>query len=710
MKQREIVRLGKWLPVLLILASNAVCAQLFRYPEARKDSTVDIYHGVPVADPYRWMEIENTPELNRWIDGQNALTNTFVSAFAGRDVLKRRLVALWNYERTTVPYKRGGKYFFAKNNGLQNQDVLYVKTSLDAEPRLVLDPNALSEDGSVALVNEEYSFDGTLMAYGFSKSGSDQKEIRIRNVLTGKEYDEVLRWATFGSMAWSKDGKGFYYNRYPDPASVPAGEGTLNNKVYWHEPGTPQSSDRLVLERPDARELAFAPASTDDGEYVILHVWRGTDRENRIYYRSMNGTGPFVRLLDSADARYGFVDNVGQVFYFNTDLNAPRGRIVAIDTRRPKRDHWKEIIPEQKEPIAFATAANNHLVVAYMKDARHILRLFTMEGKFVREIILPVLGTITGISGQRTEKELFLGLTSFLYPTTIFSYDFSSGQLSLFVQPKLDFPADRYVTEQVFYSSKDGTKIPMFLTHKKGLLLDGGAPMLLYGYGGFQISLTPSFKASRLLWLEAGGVYASANIRGGSEYGEEWHQAGALEKKQNVFDDFIAAAEWLVRNRYTKTSRLAIMGGSNGGLLVAACMLQRPDLFGAVLCEVPVTDMLRYHRFTVGRFWTGDYGNAEENPEHFRFLKAYSPLHNVIKGVPYPPTLILTADHDDRVVPAHALKFGAALQSADAGKNPILLRIETKAGHGGGKPVSKQIEEAADMYAFLLRVFGMSMP
>jgi prolyl oligopeptidase len=493
----------------------------------------------------------------------------------------------------------------------------------------------------------------------------------------------------------------------PEPGTVPEEDQSNFSQVYWHMLDTPQSEDRLMYERPDAKELSFSPFITNDGVYLMLDVWHGTEPKNRLYYREVNSDGPFIRLLDKADARYNLIGNTDSIFYIRTNLDAPRNRIIAIDIEHPDRANWKELIPQQDDVMDFVIIVNNQFVVTYMHDAYHLMKIYNLDGSFVRDIVLPTLGSIVEISGKPEHTEMFINFTSFLYPPTIFRYDFPSSSLSLLHGAEIDFDASSYETKQVFYTSKDGTRVPMFLTHKKGLTLDGNNPTLLNGYGGFDISLTPSFTIPTLVWLEHGGIYAVANLRGGGEYGEEWHCAGTLENKQNVFDDFIAAAEWLIANKYTNTSRLAIQGGSNGGLLVAACMIQRPDLFGAVLCHVPVIDMLRYHKFTVGRYWVSDYGNAETDPEHFKFLYAYSPLHNVKEGVDYPATFILAADTDDRVVPAHAKKFASALQAANDGNNPILLRIEMKAGHGLGKPTAKLIEERSDVLAFLFERFGM---
>ncbi|MBK9709925.1 MAG: S9 family peptidase [Kouleothrix sp.] len=678
----------------------------FSYPPTPAVDVVDDYHGTPVADPYRWLEDDSAPETIEWIAEQNRLTRAFLDALPPREEIRARLTALWDYPRYSVPYKRGGRYFFEKNDGLQNQAVLYRQETLGGEAAVVLDPNTLSEDGTVALTNQAVSRDGRLLAYGTSVGGSDWQEIRVRSVDGGEDYPDLIRWCKFAGIAWHPDGAGFFYNRYPEPGSVPAADHGNYSRVYWHRLGADQHADELIYERPDDKELGFTPFVTRDGRYLLLRVWHGTDPQNRIYYRELGGDGPFIRLLDQADARYDFIDNIGPLLYFSTDLGAPRGRVIAIDLERPARANWREVVPERADPLAFAITTNGRLLLAYLRDVHHVLELRALDGALERVLELPTLGAVTGLWGRRDDADLLIGFESYLYPPTTLRYDWDAGELTTIRAAALDFDAGAYETRQVFYSSKDGTRVPMFLTHRKGLALDGRNPTLLYGYGGFNISMTPAFAPGLLCWIERGGVYAIANLRGGDEYGEEWHQAGMLDRKQNVFDDFIAAAEWLVASGYAATRRLGIMGGSNGGLLVAACMLQRPDLFGAVVCRVPVIDMLRYHRFTIGRYWVGEYGNAEEEPEHFRFMYAYSPLHNVADGAAYPPTLITTADTDDRVVPAHARKFAAALQAADAGANPILLRVEFKAGHGLGKPTARVIEELSDIYAFLLRAFG----
>ncbi len=677
--------------------------------ETHQDSLVENYHGKLVADPYRWLEDATSPATQTWVEAQNLLSRTYFQAFEERPRLVARLTELMDYPRYSSPIARQGRYFFSHNTGLQNQAVLYFQQGLDGQAQLLLDPNLLSSDGTEALITQVYSHDGSLLAYGTSTGGSDWQVVKIRRVDAQSDYPEVISWCKFASIAWVKDSSGFYYNRFPEPGSVPEEDQSCFSRVYWHQLGTPQEEDLLVYERPDNKELSFSPSITDDGAYLLLNVWLGTDPRNRLYYREVDSAGAFVRLLDDFDAAYQFIYNVGTTFYLHTNLDAPRGRIIAIDVDQPARESWREILSEQEDVIASVVVVNGQLVVIYQHDAHHLVKRYGLDGRLLGEIVLPAPGSIAEMVGKPGDSEIFFNFTSFLYPSCILRYDFTTDSLSTWRSPHLTFVPEHFETKQVFYTSKDGTQVPMFLVHKQGLVLDGNNPTFLYGYGGFNISLTPAFSASALLWVEAGGVYAQANLRGGDEYGEEWHLAGTLERKQNVFDDFIAAAEWLIVQKYTTSARLTINGGSNGGLLVAACMVQRPDLYGAVVCEVPVIDMLRYHRFTVGRYWVPEYGNAEENPEHFAFLYAYSPLHNIKTDVAYPATLIMAADSDDRVVPAHAKKFAATLQRATSGEQPILLRIETRAGHGLGKPTMKVIEARADIYTFLFRQFAMQL-
>jgi len=690
-------------------------AQTLQYPAARKSDVVDDYHGTRVADPYRWLEDPDSRESRAWIEAQNRLTAAYLAEIPARATIRERLTKLWNYPKYGAPFRKAGRYFFLKNDGLQNQSVLYKQASLEASPETLLDPNMLSEDGTVALSTLAVSDNGRLLAYGTAASGSDWEEFRVRDVVTARDLPDHLKWIKFSGASWTKDGTGFFYSRYPEPTDKALTDVNRFQRLYYHRLGTDQAQDVLVYERPDQPDWGMNAEVTDDGRYAVLTVWLGTDRRNRVYFRDLKDprhpqiTGEVVRLLDDFDASYAFVGNDGPVFYFLTDLDAPRKRVIAIDTRHPERGRWREVIPQGQDVLEGVRIIHDTFVANYMHDASSRLRLFTLDGRMLKDLELPTLGSIGSISGERKDDEMFYAFTSFLYPTTIFRYDFKSGATSVFKAPTIDFDPSRFETKQVFYTSKDGTRVPMFITYKKGLTLDGSNPTYLYGYGGFNISLTPSFSVAMLVWLEMGGVYAVPNLRGGGEYGEEWHQGGMHEKKQNVFDDFIAAAEYLIAQRYTSPAKLAIAGGSNGGLLVGAVITQRPELFGAALPAVGVMDMLRFHKFTIGWAWVTDYGSADSAAQ-FPYLYKYSPLHNIRAGTRYPATLVTTADHDDRVVPGHSFKFTAALQAAQAGSQPVLIEIETKAGHGAGKPTSKLIEEQADRLAFLVRNLGMTAP
>ena len=683
------------------------------YPTSQKVDQVDDYHGTKVEDPYRWLEDPDSDETKAWVEAQNQVTFEYLNEITVREKIKQRLTQLWDYEKFSIPFKEGDRalrYFYFKNDGLQNQSVLYTLISLDAEPKVLLDPNKLSEDGTVALSGVSISEDAKLMAYGLSTSGSDWQEWKVRDIETGEDISDHLKWIKFSGASWTKDNQGFFYSRYDEPNEVTKLEDVnYYQKLYYHQLGKPQSEDILIYHRPDQKEWGFSGGVTEDGRYLIISVWLGTDPKNLIFYKDLaNPNAEVVELINEFEANYSFIDNDGDVFWFRTDLDAPRGRVIAIDTKNPARSQWQEIIPQTDEVLESVGLLNNQFVVDYLKDAHTQVKIFDLNGAFVREVELPGIGSAGGFSGKRYDTETFYSFTSFTTPATIYHYDMVSGESTIFRQPKVDLnPAD-YETNQVFYSSKDGTQVPMFITHKKGLQLDGNNPTYLYGYGGFNVSLTPSFSVGSLIWLEMGGVYAIPNLRGGGEYGEEWHQAGTKLNKQNVFDDFITAAEWLISHKYTKAAKLAIGGGSNGGLLVGACLTQRPDLFGAALPAVGVMDMLRFHKFTIGWAWCSEYGSAE-NPDEFKALYAYSPLHNLKSETSYPATMITTADHDDRVVPAHSFKFAAALQEAHAGKNPVLIRIETKAGHGAGKPTAKIIEEVADRWAFLVRSLDIAV-
>lgn len=677
------------------------------YPTARKGDQLDDYHGVKVADPYRWLEDLDSEETRTWVEAQNRLTNSFLSEIPARSRIRERLTRLWNYERFGVPFREGKNYFYSRNSGLQNQSVLYSVTSLDGQPTLLLDPNTLSTDGTVALSGIAVSNDGKLLAYSLSASGSDWQEWKVRDVSTGKDLSDNIKWVKFSGASWTADNQGFFYSRYDQPQGDSLKGTNYFQKLYYHKLGTPQSEDVLIYERPDQKDWLFGGSVTEDGRYLIVSVFQGTDNKNRVYYKDLQAKdAPVVKLLDDFDASYNFIGNDGTMFWFQTDLKASRGKIIAIDISKPERSNWQDLVPEATEALQGVNVVSHMFVANYLKDARTQVKIFNTNGKFVREVAFPGLGTAGGFGGHAKDKETFYSYTGFTAPTTIYRYDMVTGKSSIFRQPKVDFNQNDYETKQVFFPSKDGTKVPMFITYKKGLKLDGSNPTYLYGYGGFNVSLPPAFSVSNLVWMEMGGVYAQANLRGGSEYGEDWHQAGMKLKKQNVFDDFIAAAEWLIANNYTSTPKLAIGGGSNGGLLVGAAITQRPDLFGAALPAVGVMDMLRFQKFTIGWAWVSDYGSSD-NADEFKALYAYSPLHNIKSGKAYPPTMVTTADHDDRVWPGHSFKFAAALQEAQAGAAPVLIRIETKAGHGAGKPTSKVIEEVADKWAFLRSTLSM---
>ncbi len=702
--------------LLALVPTTAALAGGFAYPATKKVDQTDEYHGTKVADPYRWLEDDarTSKEVADWVEAQNKVTFGYLEQIPQREAIKKRLTELWNYERYSAPTKFGGRYFFTKNDGLQNQAVLYVMESMGAEPRVLLDPNTLTKDGTVALAGTSVSEDGKLLAYGLAASGSDWNEWKVRDVATGKDLDDHLKWVKFSGASWMKDGSGFFYSRFDAPKEGAAfQESNVNQQVYFHKVGTPQSEDKLVYKRPDHPKWTFGSFVTEDGQYLITSVSEAGVK-NLLFFAPITKDGTFPKpteLINEFEADFSFVGNDGPVFYIRTDSGAPRGRLIAIDTNKPARADWKVIIPEAPETLQGVDFVNNTLITSYLKDATTRIRMWTPEGKHVRDVEFPGLGTAGGFGGHRTDTETFYAFNSFTAPPVVYHYDMVSGKSTVFKTAKVRFnPAD-YESKQVFYSSKDGTRVPMFITHKKGIKLDGNNPTLLYAYGGFNISLTPSFSVANLGWLEMGGVYAMPNLRGGGEYGEEWHKAGTKTDKQNVFDDFIAAAEWLVSNNYTKPAKLAIYGGSNGGLLVGACMTQRPDLFGACIPAVGVMDMLRFHKFTAGRFWTEDYGSSEDaaHPEQFKALYAYSPYHVLMnKGkTKYPPTLITTADTDDRVVPGHSFKFAAAIQEMQSGDAPVLIRIETKAGHGAGKPTSKIIEEAADRLAFLVKNLGV---
>ena len=678
----------------------------YAYPLARPGDHVDEHHGRKVPDPYRALEDPAAPETRAWVDAENDLTRTHLESVASLPAIRARLGEVWNHERYGVPLARGGRYFFTRNDGLQNQSVLLVADTLGSEPRVLLDPNALSPDGTTALSGVDLSDDGKLLAYGISKAGSDWQEWKVRDVKSAADLPDLVRWVKFSSASWTKDGKGFFYCRYDEPKEATRLEDVnYFQKLFYHRLGTVQSEDVLVHHAPGDKELGFDGEVTEDGRYLVVMIRRGTDPRRRVAFKDLDREGAsVVDLVSRFEAAYDFLGNDGPIFWFRTDLEAPRGRIIALDTREPGR--IAEVVPQAAETLTDAEIVGDRFIASYLEHASTRVRLYRLDGSAAGEVALPGLGTASGFTGRRSDTETFYSFTSFTTPTEIHRLDLKTGADTVFHRPRVAFDRSAYETSQSFYVSKDGTKVPIFITHRKGMARDGQNPTLLYGYGGFNIPITPFFSPSTLVWLEMGGVYAVANLRGGGEYGEEWHEAGTKLRKQNVFDDFIAASEWLIREKITSTPRLAITGRSNGGLLAGACITQRPDLFGAAIVDVGVLDMLRFHKFTIGWAWVSDFGSAED-PAQFQALLAYSPYHNVRKGAAYPATLITTADHDDRVVPAHSYKFAAALQAAQGGPEPILLRVDTKSGHGAGKPTSKLIEEAADKLAFLVKELGV---
>jgi prolyl oligopeptidase len=699
---------------MALVISSALAAQTpLTYPATRKAEVVDDFFGTKVADPFRWLEDDNSPETKAWVVAQNKVTFGYLGQIPQRARIQERITRLFDFEKYSAPFKRGQRYFYSYNTGLQNQAVVFVTEDPKAQGRVLLDPNTLSKDGTVALSGMSLTADGRLLAYSISVAGSDWQTWKVRDVATGQDLPDEIQWSKASGASWRKDGSGFFYSRYAAPKEGAALTGvTLNHMLCFHKLGTPQAEDPIVYQRADQPEWFLGGQVTDDGHWLVIHVAKGDNPETSIFLQDLSKPGqPVEPFLDKMDATYSVVDNDGNRFYISTNRDAPRGRLVAIHRGRTDPSQWAEIIPQAKgrEVLESVSLVGGSFVATWMRDAHSAVEFFDMTGKKTGSLRLPVLGTVGGFDGRREDKETFYTFTSFTYPGTIYRLDLQTKKSSVFRESKVAFrPAD-YEVRQVFYPSKDGTQIPMFLVHRKGLKLDGQNPTLLYGYGGFNISLTPSFSSSRLVWLEMGGVYAMANLRGGGEYGMAWYDAGRKEMKQNVFDDFIAAAEWLIANKYTSTPRLAINGGSNGGLLVGACLTQRPDLFGAAVPEVGVMDMLRFHRFTFGFGWKSDYGSSETK-EGFETLMKYSPLHTIRPGVQYPPTLITTGDHDDRVVPAHSHKFTATLQAAQAGPAPILTRIETSAGHGAGKPTDKAIAERADVLAFLVKSLDIKVP
>lgn len=683
------------------------------YPATTTVDHVDVYHGVEVADPFRWLEddVRESEAVKNWVDAQNEVTFAYLDTIPERDVVKGRLTELWDFERYGTPYKEGGRYYYSYNNGLQNQNVIYVQSSLDGEAELLIDPNTWSDDGTVALAAYYPSPDGRHVAYLIQDGGSDWRKARIVEVDSGKVLDDELDWLKFTGLSWAGDSSGFYYSRYPETAEEEKFQSlNMNQAVYFHRVGTTQDEDVLVFANPDNPEWGYAANVTDDGEHLVITVWIGTDNRYQIVHQDLTDpdAGPEY-LIEGFDHDYSLVGKVGNELFFRTSKDAPRNRLIAIDVTRPDPEHWREVMPQAEDVLDGVSLVGGRIIADYMQDAQTIVKIFDLEGQQTGTVNLPGIGTASGFAGKFDDPETFFAYTSFDTPTTVNRLDVETGEVTVFRKPEVGFDSDDYVVKQVFYSSKDGTRVPMFIAHHVDVEPDGQTPTLLFGYGGFNISLTPSFSVTRLAWMEMGGVYAVANLRGGGEYGEKWHKAGTGVNKQNVFDDFIAAAEYLIDEGYTNPSKLAIFGGSNGGLLVGAVTNQRPELFGAAIPAVGVMDMLRFQEFTAGRFWVDDYGSSE-NPEEFEALHAYSPYHNTRPGTEYPAILVTTADTDDRVVPGHSFKYAAAMQKAQGGAAPVLIRIETRAGHGSGSPTEMVIEDYADRWAFLIRNLGMRLP
>ncbi len=674
------------------------------YPVAERGDVVDNYFGTEVPDPYRWLEDDHSAATAAWVEAENAVTFDYLSQIPFRDAIRERLTELWNYPKEGAPVKHGDWWYYFYNDGLQNQSVLYRTTAPGVEGEVFLDPNTLSDDGTVALAALSFSDDGRYMAYAAAASGSDWVTIHVMDTADGALTDDRIEWVKFSGATWAPDSKGFYYSAYDAPTAGVYSSQNQFQKVYYHALGTDQSADRLIYRDPKHPLRYFSAWPSDDGRWIFVSGSEGTSGSEILYRRT--GEPEFRTLLPGFAHDYEIVDCIGDKLYVRTNRDASNYALIAIDLNHPRRPAETVIPEEEKNLLESVATAGGYLFATYLEDARHRVCQYSLDGKIVRKVELPAIGSVGGFSGKKEDTELYYALTNYTSPATIYRYDIASGETTLYKAPEVDFDPERFVTEQVFYPSKDGTLIPMFVSHRKDMKLDGKNPCYLYAYGGFQINLTPGFSTSAILFMEQGGVYCVANLRGGSEYGEAWHRAGMLENKQNVFDDFIAAAEYLIANKYTSSDKLAIAGGSNGGLLVGACEVQRPDLYAVCLPAVGVMDMLRYHKFTIGWGWAVEYGSSD-NEEQFSYIYKYSPLHNIKEGVAYPATLITTADHDDRVVPAHSFKFAAQMQHCQAGDAPILIRIESKAGHGAGKPTSKRIDEAADTFAFLFQNIGV---
>ncbi len=688
---------------LLFLTFSLLGFSQIKYPETKKVDVTDNYHGTIVADPYRWLEDDKSDETKAWVEEQNKITFDYLNKIPFREKIKNRLTEIFNYPKYGAPFRAGNKYYFFKNDGLQNQSVLYVKETLESKEEVFLDPNKFSEDGTKSLTTISFSDDGKYLVYGVSSGGSDWNEFFVMNAETKELLSDHLKWIKFSGAAWK--GNGFYYSRYPEPQGSELSTKNEFSKVYYHKIGTKQEEDVLIYEDPSKPKRGFSAQTTDDERFLIIYQTEGTSKNAFMVKDLSDDKSKFVTIIDDFENNYSVIDNIEDKLLVRTDYNAPNYKVVLIDPQNPSKENWTEVIPESKNVLQSVRIIGGKIIATYLQDVAHHAYIFDLNGKPEGEIKLPGLGTVS-FSGRRDDNIAFYTFTSFTSPGTIYKSDISTKSSELFRQIELNFDFDNYETKQVFYPSKDGTKIPMFIVHKKGLKLDGNNPTYLYAYGGFNASMLPSFSFSRLILLENNGVFALANIRGGGEYGEEWHRAGMLDKKQNVFDDFIAAAEYLIKEGYTNPNKLAIAGGSNGGLLIGAVINQRPDLFKVALPAVGVMDMLRFHKFTIGYYWIVEYGSSDD-PKQFEYLYKYSPLHNIKEGLNYPAVLVTTADHDDRVVPAHSFKYIATLQEKYKGENPVLIRIETKAGHGAGKPTTKIIEELTDVWSFIFYNFNI---
>lgn len=717
----------KFILTLSALLSMSSIAQNISAPQTRKSDHLDTYHGTSIADPYRWLEDDNSEETKAWVKTQNAVTDKYLAALPQREPVKKLFKAFFNYEKFGTPFKEGGRYFYTRNDGLQQQAVLYMVKSLNDSPQVALDPNTLSIDGTVATTGTVVSRDGKYLAYGVASGGSDWQEWKVRDLTTGKDLPDLIKWVKFSKAEWTPDGLGFFYSRYDAPRDGETLTGSnYYQKLYYHRLGADQSADALVYENKQQKEWGFGAIVTDDGTRLLINVWKGSGRKNGLLWLPLKNRGYAASPGDAIpitlefDAEYSAVGSSGNTLWVKTDLDAAKGRIIAIDLSAPQRKNWKTLIAAREETLTGASAVGEHLFVQYLKDAATEVREHASDGKLLRVVSLPGIGTASGFGGRIDAQELFYSYQSLTTPAEIYRYDVKSGKSTLFKKPKTAFNATEFETHQAFVTSKDGTRLPIFIAHKKGIKLDGSNPTILYGYGGFNVNETPTYRVTAAVWMQMGGVYVTTCLRGGGEYGAAWHDAGTKLNKQNVFDDFIASAEWLIANKYTSPARLAINGGSNGGLLVGAVLNQRPELFAAAVPQVGVMDMLRFHKFTIGWAWVSDYGSSDDANE-FKALRAYSPLHNVQRGKTYPPTLIMTADHDDRVVPAHSFKYAAEMQDAansirqpvapgsGTASGPILARIETQAGHGAGTPTSKIIDERGDLLAFLANALKLQV-